>query len=183
MCWGYVRNVLGPIVQWCSVFGNPSPSILCCSQRLLPPPCSPTHMHGHTRTHKPTGTNTPPGQCVPWSLTLNRPPRLNTTDRQASGHQVHQVKRWLSEQNTAGCFHLFATFCLMGERKENNGLSVFDAFLWGWLHDHHCIFTLTYQQSVTLQNRFWTDSFFFYCHFLLWMFLEKQLDPLKHFTS
>lgn len=79
------------IVPQCSVFGNPSPSILCCSQRLLPPPCSLTHMHGHTHMHKPADTNTPPGQCVPWSLTLNRPPRLNTTDRQASGHQVRQV--------------------------------------------------------------------------------------------
>lgn len=42
-----------------------------------------TYMGAHTDTH-----NTPPGQCVPWSLTLNRPPQLNTTDRQASGHQV-----------------------------------------------------------------------------------------------
>lgn len=42
-----------------------------------------TYMGAHIDTH-----NTPPGQCVPWSLTLNRPPQLNTTDRQASGHQV-----------------------------------------------------------------------------------------------
>lgn len=46
-----------------------------------------TYMGAHIDTH-----NTPPGQCVPWSLTLNRPPQLNTTDRQASGHQVQQPK-------------------------------------------------------------------------------------------
>lgn len=51
-----------------------------------PPPLHPQY----TPTHTHTRTNTPPGQCVLWSLTLNRPPRLNTTDRQASGHQVQR---------------------------------------------------------------------------------------------
>lgn len=51
-------------------------------------PLTPQHTYMGAHTH----TNTPPGQCVPWSLTLNRPPQLNTTDRQASEHQVQQPK-------------------------------------------------------------------------------------------
>ena len=65
-----------------------------------------THIHEHTHTH--TWTSTPPGLCVPWSLTLNRPPRLNTTDRQASVHQDQQP----SGENTASYFHLFGSLAL-----------------------------------------------------------------------
>lgn len=178
MCWGYVRNVLGPIVPWCSVFGNPSPSILCCSQRLLPPPSSPTHMHGHTRTHKPTGTNTPPGQCVPWSLTLNRPPRLNTTDRQASGHQVHQVKHgdWASKTQPV----IFT--CLLREKENKTKASV--------SLTQFCPGSTTWPSLnvCTLISAIWDLPrqilrSFFNCPFPLWMFLKNQLDPLKHFAS
>lgn len=41
---------------------------------------------------------TPCELCVPWSLTLNRPPWLNTTDRQASGHQVQMPKLYIVAQ-------------------------------------------------------------------------------------
>lgn len=73
-------------------------------------------------THQHTYTSTPPGLCVPWSLTLNRPPRLNTTDRQASGHQVQQSESCMAAQ-WGKYSQLFSpvwfplALCLVGERK------------------------------------------------------------------
>lgn len=87
-----------PLSPWCTVFGNPSPSILSCYTQPPPTYLPPTPHTPHPLSNTHTSTNTPPGQCVLWSLTLNRPPRLNTTDRQASGHQVHRPKSCLVAQ-------------------------------------------------------------------------------------
>lgn len=112
------------IVPRCSVFGNPSPSILCSLQRLLPPPLQPNthawaHTHAPTRRHKHT----------PWAVCPLVPNSEQTTsaeyDRQAgvrtSGSSSHA--RWLSGEKATGRFHLFTASCETGERSQSKGLS------------------------------------------------------------
>lgn len=117
MCWGYVRNVLGPLSPGALFLVTHHQAFSAAYSASSLPLCSLTHMHGHTHMHQPAGTNTPPGQCVPWSLTLNRPPRLNTTDRQASGHQVHQVTHggWVEKRQPV------VSTCLLLHVKREKG--------------------------------------------------------------
>lgn len=83
------------------------------------------HANTHTAIHEHlyARSSTPPGLCVPWSLTLNRPPRLNTTDRRASGHQVQQPKSCMAAQ-WGKYSQLFSpvffphALCLTGERNK-----------------------------------------------------------------
>lgn len=79
--------------------------------------------------HTHTQTSTPPGLCAPWSLTLNRPPRVNATDRQASGRQVQRPAS-CSAARRGTCGPLCSpvgfprTLCLTGGGEQNKGPSV-----------------------------------------------------------
>lgn len=84
-----------------------------------------------------TYTSTPSGICVPWCLTLNRPPQLNTTDRQTgvrtsdSGAQV--LHSCAVGKKRAG--YLFSpvwlpqALCLMEGRKETMSFKIHSLYL------------------------------------------------------
>lgn len=121
MWWGYVRNVLGLIVPGALFLVTHHQAFFAAYAAPSLPLTHYTWAQAHTSPNQ--------GFCVPWSLTLNRLPQLNATDRQASGHQVLQPKLYIASQqgNAANYFHLFGFSSALFE-KINTCLSEFLPF-------------------------------------------------------